>query len=152
MRIDAGSYLYQNGQAASATAASSKSLATAPGNTPSVESAATNALSSGIIKTDFTGMTRQQMFDWMNNQIRCGAMSLDDSTSFLGMVLKIDAVTGQPVDMTSDSTLVNFIDRATQGIAGALSRGDQDGAARLHSALVTMQRYQGQVTGVDISA
>ena len=51
MRIDAGSYLYQNGQAASATAASSKSLATAPGNTPSVESAATNALSSGIIKT-----------------------------------------------------------------------------------------------------
>ena len=39
-----------------------------------------------------------------------------------------------------------------QGIAGALSRGDQDGAARLHSALVTMQRYQGQVTGVDISA
>ncbi|MDZ4369036.1 MAG: hypothetical protein U0987_18750 [Afipia sp.] len=74
-------------------------------------------------------MTRQQMFDWMNNQIRSGAMSLDDSTSFLGMVLKIDAVTGQPVDMTSDSTLVNFVDRATQGIAG-----------RCHVAIRTMRR------------
>lgn len=151
MRIDAGSYLYQNGQTVSATAASSNSLASAPGDT-AVESAATNALSSGIIKTDFTGMTRQQLFDWMNNQIRSGAMSLDDSTSFLGMVLKVDAATGQPVDMATDSTLVNFVDRATQGIAGALSRGDQDGAARLQAALATMQRYQGQVTGVDIRA
>lgn len=151
MRIDAGSYLYQNGQTVSATAASSNSLASAPGDTP-VESAATNALSSGIIKSDFTGMTRQQLFDWMNNQIRSGAMSLDDSTSFLGMVLKVDAATGQPVDMAADSTLVNFVDRATQGIAGALSRGDQDGAARLQAALAAMQRYQGQVTGVDIRA
>ena len=151
MRIDAGSYLYQSGQTASAAVASPTSLDTASGNAP-VESTATDTPSSGIIKTDFTGMTRQQMFDWMNNQIRSGAMSLDDSTSFLGMVLKIDAATGQPVDMASDSTLVNFVDRATQGIAGALSRGDQDGAARLQAALATMQRYQGQVTGVDISA
>lgn len=151
MRIDAGSYLYQTGQPASATAPSSNSLATAPGNTP-VEAAAADVPSSGVIKTDFTGMTRQQLFDWMNNQIRSGAMSLDDSTSFLGMVLKVDAATGQPVDMASDSTRVNFADRATQGIAGALSRGDQDGAARLQAALAAMQRYQGQVTGVDISA
>lgn len=151
MRIDAGSYLYQSGQTASRTVASPTSLAIAPGNTP-VESAATDGPSSGVIKTDFTGMTRQQLFDWMNDQIRSGAMSLDDSTSFVGMVLKIDAATGQPVDMASDSTLVNFVDRARQGIAGALSRGDQDGAARLQAALAAMQRYQGQVTGVDISA
>lgn len=149
VRIDAGSYFYQSGQTASRTVASPTSLAIAPGNTP-VESA--DSPSSGIIKTDFTGMTRQQMFGWMNNQIRSGAMSLDDSTSFLGMVLKVDAATGQPVGMASDSTLVNFIDRATQGIAGALSRGDQDGAARLQAALAAMQRHQGQMTGVDISA
>lgn len=151
MRIDAGSYLYQSGQAASATAATSNSLATAPASTP-VEAAAVEMPSPGVIKTDFTGITRQQLFDWMNNQIRSGAMSLDDSTSFLGMTFRIDAATGQPVDMASDSTPVNFVDRATQGIAGALSRGDQDGAARLQAALAAMQRFQGQVTGVDISA
>ncbi len=151
MRIDAGSYLYQSGHAAPATAASSNSLATALGNAP-VESAATDAPSSGVIKTDFTGMTRQQLFDWMNNQIRSGAMSLDESSSFLGMTLKMDARTGQMVDMASDTTPVNFMDRATQGIAGALSRGDQESAARLQSALATMQRYQGQVTSVDFRA
>lgn len=151
MRIDAGSYLYQNGQTVSATAASSTSLAIAPGNTP-VEAAATDTPSSGIIKTDFTGMTRQQMFDWMNNQIRSGAMSLDESSPFLGMVLKMDARSGTMVDMATDATPVNFVDRATQGIAGALSRGDQDGAARLQAALATMLRFQGQVAGVDIRA
>ncbi len=149
MRIDAGSYLYQNSQAASATVTSPTSLATAPGNTP-VE--ATDASAAGINKTDFTSMTRQQMFDWMNNQIRSGAMSLDDSTPFLGMSLKMDAQTGQPVDMATDTTPVNFIDRATQGIAGALWRGDQEQAARLQSALATMHRYQGQVTSVDFRA
>ncbi|MDO8978869.1 MAG: hypothetical protein Q7V17_06530 [Afipia sp.] len=147
MRIDAGSYLYQNGQTASATAASSNSLATAP-----VEPAAAHALSSGIIKTDFTGMTRQQLSDWMNDQIRSGAMSLDESTAFLGMTLRIDAQTMQPVDMASDTMPVDFVDKAKQGIAGALSRGDRDGAAQLQAALATMQRYQGQVTGVDIRA
>lgn len=151
MRIDAGSYLYQSGQAASALAASSASLTTESDNTP-VKSGARNALSSGIIKTDFTGMTRQQVSDWMNDQIRSGAMSLDESTSFLGMTLKIDAQTMQPVDMASDTTPVDFVDKAKQGIAGALSRGDRDGAAQLQIALATMQRYQGQVTGVDIRA
>jgi hypothetical protein len=146
MRIDAGSYLYQNGQTVSATAASPPS----PANEQAAKSDA-HALSSGIIKTDFTGMTRQ-LSDWMNDQIRSGAMSLDESTAFLGMTLRIDAQTMQPVDMASDTTPVDFVDKAKQGIAGALSRGDRDGAAQLQTALATMQRYQGQVTGVDIRA
>lgn len=110
------------------------------------------APSSSVTTTDFTGMTRQQLFDWMNGQIRSGAMSLDESSSFLSMTVKIDTQTLQPVDMATDTTPVDFMERARQGIAGALSRGDQDGAARLGAALDTMQRYQGQVSGVDIRA
>lgn len=147
MRIDAGSYLYQSSQTASAATAS----VIPAGNEQDAKPDA-YALSSGITKTDFTGMTRQQLADWMNDQIRTGQMSLDDSTAFLGMTLKIDAQTMQPVDMATDSTLVNFMDKARQGIAGALSRGDQDGATRLQAALETMQRYQGQITSVDIHA
>lgn len=110
------------------------------------------APSSSVSTTDFTNMTRQQLFDWMNGQIRSGAMSLDESSSFLGMTVKIDARTLQPVDMATDTAPVNFMDRARQGIAGALSRGDRDEAARLSAALDTVQRYQGQVSGVDIRA
>lgn len=144
MRIDSGSYLYQSPQMASAAPAAS-----APAQDARPDA---HALSSGITTTDFRGMTRQQLADWTNDQILSGKMSLDESTAFVGMTLKIDVQTLQPVDMASDSTPVNFMDKAQQGIAGALSRGDQDGAARLQAALDTMQRYQGQVTSVDIQA
>jgi hypothetical protein len=146
MRIDAGSYLYRSSQASAATAPQ------AFADTAETAKSGGNAESSGVTKADFTGMTRQQLFDWMNGQIRSGAMSLEESTPFLGMTLKIDARTMQPVDMASDTTPIDFMDRAKQGIAGALSRGDQDGAARLQAALGTMQRYQGQVTGIDFRA
>ena len=145
MRIDAGSYLYQQ-------AVPVKDVKQVfPAATSSAD-AAGDASSSSVTTTDFTGMTRQQLFDWMNGQIKSGAMSVDESSPFLGMTLKIDARTMQPVDMATDTTPVNFMDRATGGIAGALSRGDQEGAARLQAALETMQRYRGQVTGVDFMA
>lgn len=145
MRIDAGSYLYQR----AVPVKDAKQVFPAA---ISFAGAATDASSSGVTTTDFTGMTRQQLFDWMNGQIKSGAMSLDESSSFLGMTAKIDTRTMQPVDMASDTTRVNFMDRARGGIAGALSRGDQEGAARLQAALETMQRCQGQVTGVDLMA
>lgn len=31
-----------------------------------------------------TDMTRQELFDWMNGEVRSGKMSLDDSSVFLG--------------------------------------------------------------------
>lgn len=144
MRIDAGSYLYQQ-------AIPVKDV-TQVSATPISTSAATDTSSSSVNKLDFTSMTRQQIFDWMNGQIRSGALSLTDSSSFLSLSAKIDSRTMQPVDMATDTTPVDFMDRAKQGIAGALWRGDQEGAARLQTALDTMQRYQGQVTSVDIRA
>jgi hypothetical protein len=134
MRIDAGSYLYQRGVPI-------KDMT--PVFPASMSADVTTSSPSSVSQIDFTSMTRQQMF---------GSMSLDESTQYLGMTVKIDAATGAPVDMASDTKSVNFIDRARQGIAGALWRGDQDAAARLQSAVATMQRYQGQVTGVDIRA
>src|SRR3546814_5146097 len=38
---------------------------------------------------DFTSMTRQELFDWTNGKINRGEMSLDDSSAFLGMTVKI---------------------------------------------------------------
>ena len=145
MRIDAAMYFYrQSVPIKDVTQVSAGPLSSA--------SQLMNASPSGVTTTDFTSMTRQQLFDWMNGQIRSGTMSLQESSPFLGMTVKIDTRTQQPVDMATDSAPVNFMDRARQGIAGALSRGDSDEAARLHAALDTMQRYQGQMSGVDIRA
>lgn len=147
MRIDAGSSVYQAG--AVTAAASSISGGTSK---PAASEEAAGASPGGISRLDFTSMTRQQLFDWMNGQLRSGAMSFEESAPFLGMTLRIDAATGRPVDMASDPTPINFMQRARDGIAGARSFGDLAGAARLQAALATMQQLQGNVSGVDIRA
>lgn len=97
---------------------------------------------------DFTSMTRQEVFDWMNGQIRAGKMTLDESTAFLGMTLKISAATGQPVDMATDTTRENFIEKARLGIEWARSHYEPDQAKRLQEAVEIMQRRQGEALGV----
>lgn len=145
MRIDAGSSFYRAGAAAAAPSSASGGASKAPA---SAETA--GASPAGVSRLDFTSMTRQQMFDWMNGQLRSGAMSFEESTPFLAMTLKVDAATGRPVDMASDPAPVDFMQRARDGAAGARSFGDLAGAARLQAALATMQRLQGDVGGVDI--
>lgn len=139
-------YLYQSQRAQTSTAASapsssfSSALAAAAAETPTVKQA------------DFTSMTRQEMFDWMNEQIRSGKMSLEESLPFLGMTMKISAATGQAIDMATDATRINFIEKARLGIEGARSRYDPDSAQRLQAAIEVMRRQQGQALGIDTRA
>ncbi|MBX3414807.1 MAG: hypothetical protein KF708_19130 [Pirellulales bacterium] len=98
---------------------------------------------------DFTSMTRQELFDWMNGQIRSGQMTLDESTSFLGMTVRFDATTRQSVDMATDTTRYDFTERARQGIAGARWFHNEALAERLEWALRRMQQEQGQPLRVD---
>src|SRR3546814_16713871 len=70
-------------------------------------------------------MTRQVLFDWMNGKIKRGEMSLDDSSAFLGMTVKIPVGTGQGAPIALDAwERVNFVQLARDGIAGAQSRND----------------------------
>jgi|CEGF01.1.fsa_nt_gi hypothetical protein len=107
-----------------------------------------SVLTAAITKTDaakevdFTSMTRKEMFDWMNDQIRSGEMSLDESSPFMGMTMKISAVTGQPVDMATDTTRINFVEKARSGIEAARANNDLDLAKALQASLETMLRQQ----------
>lgn len=122
-------------------------------NTKVAQSASTDlSESKNFNRADFTSMTRQEMFDWMNDQIQTGKMSLDESSPFLGMTMKISVATGQPVDMGTDTTRVNYVEKARLGIEGALSRNDLDLAKRLQAAINIMNRQQGQAIGVDTRA
>lgn len=93
-------------------------------------------------EVDFTSMTRQEMFDWMNNQIRSGEMSLDDSSPFLGMTMKVSVATGEPVNINTDPTRINFVEKAQQGIDGAVSRNDLELVEKLQMAIELMQKNQ----------
>ncbi|MDO8654768.1 MAG: hypothetical protein Q7R66_21575 [Undibacterium sp.] len=98
-----------------------------------------------VNQVDFTNMTRQEMHDWMNGQIRSGNMSFADSRPFLGMTFKDS-------DMATDTTHTNFFEKALQGIELALSHNDQDTAKRLRMAIETMHRYQQQGINGDAHA
>lgn len=89
-------------------------------------------------------MTRKELFDWMNSKIKSGEMSLDDSSAFLGMTVKMPVGAGQnaPVAL-DDRERVNFVQRAQDGIAGALSRNDAMTLKMLQSATQIMQSDQG---------
>lgn len=114
-----------------------------PTNNPipfsSVQAAVNTELSS-IELEDFTSMTRKEMFDWMNDQIRSGKMTVDESSPFLAMTMKIEATTGQPVDMDKDSARINFIENARLGIEGARLHNNPDLVLRLQAAIETMLR------------
>lgn len=128
-------YPTQRTQTSTATSAN-------PASFSSVLTAAT-AETSTAKQADFTNMTRKEMFDWMNDQIRSGKISLDESSPFLGMTMKISVASGQPVDMATDTTRINFVEKARLGIEGARSNSDPDLAKRLQAAIEVMLRQQG---------
>ncbi|SJN09907.1 hypothetical protein CZ787_02490 [Halomonas citrativorans] len=66
--------------------------------------------------------------------------------------MKISLATGQPIDMVTDTTRINFMEKARLGIEGALSSNDSDLAKRLQAAIDIMNRQQGQAVGVDTRA
>lgn len=97
-------------------------------------------------------MTRQEMRDWLNDQIRSGKLPLDDSMPFMAMTLKIPAGGGGDLPVAGDDMRYDFMQRARDGIDGARSRGDQAGWERLEKAMAVMQQYQGQISSVDVLA
>ncbi|VVE20012.1 hypothetical protein PCA20602_03091 [Pandoraea capi] len=101
---------------------------------------------------DFHDMTRQQMRDWVNGQIRSGQMSLDDSSPFMAMTMKVPVDGSPEIPADRDPERIDFADRARQGIAGALALNDPENAKRLQQALDIMTRLQGQTVGISTRA
>ena len=129
--------------ASSNAAAFSAALSTATATTSESDAAGTK-------QADFTSMTRQEMQEWSNEQIRSGNMSLDEGFSFMAMTMKIP-VSGEP-QATDDGERVDFTQKARAGIEGALSRNDDATRKMLESAIKIMQQHQGETISVDTRA
>lgn len=97
-------------------------------------------------------MTRQEMRDWMNQQVRSGKMSLDESFPLVAMTMKIPVGGSKEIPAAGDYERIDFMQRARQGIEGALSRGDAQAAKSLEIVLNVMLKNQGQAIGVDLRA
>lgn len=137
MRIDAHTPTYVSRPAAGAATSAPPS------------SAVPEASAGRIEQTDFTSMTRRELFDWMNGKIRGGELSLDDSSGLLGMSMSMPVAGG--AGLPDNTQKLDFAALAGKGLSAALGRGDKDGATALRTALSVMNAYQGRVSGVDIS-
>jgi len=154
MKIDtATSHLY---------ASQSAQLSTAARNNSASFSAALSTAAAGTSKSDaqgakqadFTSMTRQELQEWSNDQIRSGKMSLDDGRPFMAMSMKIPVSggTGGQLQATNDGERLDFTQKVRAGIEGALSRNDDVTRKMLESATKIMQQHQGETIGVDTRA
>ncbi len=110
---------------------------------PTFASALATATERANGPADFTRMTRREMLDWVNEEIRGGRMSVEEGAPFMGMTMRISVASGKPVEIATDTVRYDFMEKARLGIDGALSNHDQSLAQRLQSVLAIMQRHQG---------
>lgn len=90
-------------------------------------------------RADFTSMTRQEMRDWVNGEIRAGRMTVDVSSPFITMTLQFDGF-GEPADTGNER--VDFLDMARRGIEAAHYFHNPEGAERFQAALDIMLARQ----------
>lgn len=121
-------------------------------NATSFSSALSTAIaeSSPTKQLDFNNMSRKDMAEWTNSQIRSGDMSFEDSVPFRLMYMKIPLKEGQTMDMGNDPTPINFFERASSGIEFARSSNDPELAKKLQAAIDKMYRHQGQATDINL--
>jgi hypothetical protein len=143
-------------------ASQSAQLSTASDDTSASFSAALSTATAGAStsdaqdaeQTDFTSMTRQEMQDWSNEQIRSGNMSLDEGLPFMAMTMKIPVGGGTAGELQAfdDGERVDFTEKVRAGIEGAMSRHDEVTRGMLEKAMETMQQYQDETSGTNSSA
>ncbi|WP_428627529.1 hypothetical protein [Sphingopyxis sp.] len=99
------------------------------------------ALNAGVSpQSDFAQMSRSELFDWMNDRIKDGKLSMDDSTGILSLT-GAGSFDPQAADK-GNGEKVNFFQIAQDGIAAARHRKDGGSAAIYQSALLVLQRFQ----------
>ncbi|WP_027177507.1 hypothetical protein [Maridesulfovibrio bastinii] len=89
-------------------------------------------------KPDFSSLTRSDLMDWVNDEIKSGRMTVKDSTPFVSLSLGSADENGKPINIADDTNKYDFIKLAQNGIEGALYFGETDLAESLQYALGIM--------------
>lgn len=103
-----------------------------------------------VEKVDFTDMTRQEMWDWMNDRIASGEMSLDGTENLASMYVLTNIGEDQlGLNSRVQTERINFFDAIQNSIDFYSARGHQEGVQSWQHTLNILQQAQGQVTRVD---
>ena len=150
MRVEAGTnlpYASQRAQASAAdrsTSASFSAALTAAQTNSAKQTDSTKQVESAK-QLDFTSMTRQEMRDWVNAQLRSGEMSFDESLPFMAMTLciPVPGLGGTLADGLNET--LDFMQLAGGGVQRARLHNDETTLKMLEVAMPIMQRHQGTV-------
>lgn len=93
-------------------------------------------------RADLTHMTPMEMREWLNEQLRTGKMTLDESTPFVGMTIGAE----------TNNSPVNYLEKIKGGIEAAIWRGNAESKAMWEMALEVAERYQYQNIGISTFA
>ena len=88
---------------------------------------------------DFRNMSRDDLKEWLNEEIKAGNMTLDESRPFMHMTLNLNAQTLEP---TKGSEPVNFMEMAKSVAEFHRSIGNNDSADGFDRALDIMRKEQ----------
>ncbi|RUO27014.1 hypothetical protein CWE09_10070 [Aliidiomarina minuta] len=88
---------------------------------------------------DFRNMSRDELKVWLNEEIKAGNMTLDESRPFMHMTLNLNAQTLEP---GKGSEPVNFMQMAENVAEFHRSIGNNDSADGLDRALQIMHKEQ----------
>lgn len=151
MKIDAtNNYAYTNQQTNSLAVSNNTAALSAAINTVSISRSEVSETK----QADFNSMTNQEMRSWVNEQLRNGEMSLDDSRAFMAMTMRIpvNGGNGSELQAMNDGERFNFMQKAHNGVQAALARNDKESIRMLESAILLMQKHQGKTIGIDTLA
>jgi hypothetical protein len=126
------------------TTLTSRHTASNPTSPTASASGTGTASSSATGSLDFTNMSPQQLQSTMNNLIKSGRLSFDDSSAMVGMIptaLSKVNYDGQPPAAYNQP--INVLATLQAGIEGAQSRGDTENEESLTRALNALQALQG---------
>lgn len=105
---------------------------TTPGKTPT--------------QLDFGNMSSKQLSDWLKKGIASGKIAPEQESAF--KVMMYSATAG---DSKNENNLVNFNEKAKEGLQSAMRRKDSSSMLYWANAISTMKKFQGEKLPVKTS-
>lgn len=112
-----------------------------------------NQTSDGVTKYDFTNMTKSQMRETVNKLIKSGQMTLDESSSLVGIMGDLPQVSADGTYYTPDTSnqKIDFIAALKQSIDFNQSIGNISGITYDNKALTALEKLQSKASSINLS-
>jgi hypothetical protein len=127
-----------------------------PGTKPGTTPGTTPGTKPGPIKpdpnskppthVDFGNMSSKQLNDWLKKGIASGKIAPEQESAFKAMIYS--ATSG---DSKNENNLVNFSEKAKEGLQSAMRRKDSSSMLYWANAMSTMKKFQGEKLPVKTS-